>query len=129
MDSQDLKNHQWKNRIVLVLSNDAANEHYKAQIADLKSVKEECAERKLVMYQVLPSEVRLQKFDGSKSEKWNESSDLFKEFMQKDDEFKMVLIGLDGSVKEERNEPMSSKELFDIIDSMPMREREMRKDN
>ena len=109
MDSQDLKNHQWENRIVLVLDNNADDPYFKSQIMDLKANSIRCAERKLVMYQVLPSEVRLQKFDGSKSEKWNESSDLFKEFMQKDDEFKMVLIGLDGSVKEERHEPMSSE--------------------
>ena len=129
MDSQDLKQHQWKNRIILVFSDDAESASYKKQIADLKEEKQGCTERKLLMYQVLPSQVRLNDFSGAKSEKWNSASDLFTEFMSKDEEFKVVLIGLDGSVKENRSEPMSSEELFKIIDGMSMRKAEMRKDN
>ena len=129
MNSQDLKTHQWNNRVIIVLSNDAQSKAYTRQIADLKQASGGCLERKLVLYQVLPSEIRLNKFGGKKSEKWNATSDLYREFMQKDDSFKVVLIGLDGSVKEERAEPITSKELFEIIDGMSMRQAEMRRDN
>ena len=41
----------------------------------------------------------------------------------------MVLIGLDGGVKLEKQEVLSMKELFSIIDAMPMRANELRNQN
>ncbi len=41
--------------------------------------------------------------------------------------FQFYLIGLDGGLKEKRKDPMSQKELFTLIDSMPMRANELRK--
>jgi hypothetical protein len=127
MDSQNLKTHQWNNRIILVFSADGESPHFEKQIADLKQASDGCAERKLVMYQIVPSEIHVNYFNNNESKKWNATSDLYKEFMEKDDAFKVVLIGLDGSVKEERDEPIASKELFKIIDGMSMRQEEMRK--
>lgn len=40
--------------------------------------------------------------------------------------FAVVLIGKDGGVKVRRTEPVSSKELYRIIDAMPMRKAEQR---
>lgn len=127
MDSQDLQNYQWKNRIVLVLSDDSGSDKFIQQIADLKKASQGCAERKLVMYQFIPNEVHSNSFDGAESKKWTSASDLYTKFMKKGDDFKFVLIGLDGSVKEKRTEPMPTQELFDIIDGMSMRQAEMRK--
>lgn len=127
MDSQDLKSHQSNHRIILVFSEDAASADFKKQIANLKEASEACAERKLLLYQVLPNEVEMHNFEGSESQKWNSSSELYKDFILNKDRFKVVLIGLDGTMKEERQEPISSKELFDIIDSMPMRQARMNK--
>jgi hypothetical protein len=45
-----------------------------------------------------------------------------------DNTFQVVLVGKDGRVKERRNEVFPTAELFDIIDAMPMRMREMRED-
>ena len=129
MDSQDLKTHQWKNRVILILSNDAENQAYKTQINDLKNSSEGCAERKLLMYQVLPNQLTTHHFKGDKRKPSPSSSDLYKEFMSASDSFKMILIGLDGGIKEKRNEPISSKELFAIIDGMSMRQAEIRKNN
>lgn len=45
------------------------------------------------------------------------------------DRHRILLIGLDGSVKVERDEPLDLKTLFAIIDGMPMRQSEIdRKD-
>ncbi len=127
MHSQELKTHQWKNRIILVISNNAESADFSHQIDQLKNHSIKCAERKLVMYQIVPNEVHSNKFDGAESEKWNSASDLYTEFMKKDDSFKMVLIGLDGTVKEERLTPIAPTELFQIIDGMSMRQEEMKK--
>jgi len=40
--------------------------------------------------------------------------------------FKAILIGKDGGVKLTRNEAIRLQEVFDRIDAMPMRQREMR---
>ena len=41
-------------------------------------------------------------------------------------EFKILLIGKDGGVKESRTSPVEPKEFFDCIDAMPLRIREVR---
>lgn len=43
-----------------------------------------------------------------------------------DREFAAVLLGKDGGVKLRANRPLDSGQLFDTIDAMPMRQREMR---
>lgn len=43
-----------------------------------------------------------------------------------DDEFRLLLIGKDGDVKLESNEAANLDELFELIDGMPTRQREMR---
>lgn len=129
MNSQDLKTHQWNDRIILVFSNDGESVLFKQQIDLLKDASKGCADRKLVMYQVTRSEVHVNYFNGTESRKWNTTTDLYKDFMKPNDSFKVILIGLDGTIKEKRQQPFTSKELFEIIDGMSMRQREMRKND
>ena len=42
------------------------------------------------------------------------------------DSFALLLVGKDGGVKLARSEPMALDEIFALVDSMPMRRREMR---
>ena len=54
------------------------------------------------------------------------SSSFFEKFNAHEDEFTFILVGKDGSVKLRRvGEVVSSQELFQLIDSMPMRKAEM----
>lgn len=43
--------------------------------------------------------------------------------------FEIILIGKDGGVKKRKTSLMQTDELFGIIDSMPMRQSEMRRKN
>ncbi len=45
------------------------------------------------------------------------------------DDFRVILVGKDGSVKLERNQAVDSGDLFALIDSMPMRRYEMLQDD
>ena len=45
-----------------------------------------------------------------------------------DGDFQVVLIGKDGGVKARWSEPVSPSAVFDLVDAMPMRMREMRED-
>ena len=42
-------------------------------------------------------------------------------------DFRVILIGLDGGEKLEQTEVLSAEKLFNTIDSMPMRQAEIRK--
>jgi hypothetical protein len=42
------------------------------------------------------------------------------------DTFQVLLIGKDGTVKLRSDEPVTSDRIFSLIDSMPMRQREIR---
>jgi len=54
---------------------------------------------------------------------------LFSSFIPKKDVFTIRLIGLDGGIKLEQNRVLSSEKLFTVIDGMPMRKNEIRKNN
>jgi hypothetical protein len=42
------------------------------------------------------------------------------------DVFRVVLVGKDGTEKRRDAEPVTARSIFDTIDAMPMRQREMR---
>ena len=45
-----------------------------------------------------------------------------------DEDFRIILIGYDGGIKYDSENISSLKILFDLIDTMPMRRREMQND-
>ena len=86
------------------------------QFTDVEALKE----RKLLVYQIFPDNYLL----GKKREK---STLFFEQFMKDKETFRVVLIGLDGGIKYSQTEVLSRDKLFDIIDSMPMRQAEIRR--
>jgi hypothetical protein len=46
--------------------------------------------------------------------------------MEKSNHFKVVFIGLDRTLKEERKDYFDPQELFDIIDGMPLKKAALR---
>ena len=128
MKSQDLKEHQWENRVVLILSKNEDSKEYQKQIAELIKWHKELRERKLLTYHVLPERYTLinDPVDNEQN-KWIASSDLFDQFAGDNMAFKVVLIGLDGGIKLQKNGQLTPEELFGTIDSMPMRRAEMNK--
>lgn len=57
-----------------------------------------------------------------------DAGELRERFEIPDDAFRTVLVGKDGGVKLASSEPVAAEELFDLIDGMPMRRREMREE-
>src|SRR5687768_11241251 len=51
--------------------------------------------------------------------------EVYKEYKVKSNEYAVILIGKDGSEKMRWNKIALPKEIFSIIDAMPMRKREM----
>ncbi len=123
LNGQNLKEHQWKNRLVLIITSDSESETYTSQIEAFNINGQEFDERKLIIYKVLPNKYKV---ENSEDNSWVSDSRLYTLYNSNDKDFKIILIGLDGHIKIEQSELLTTKDLFATIDSMPMRRSELR---
>lgn len=119
-----MEKHLWKDRVVLIYSADEKSVRLKNQLAALKKNKDGLLERKLVVYRFTK-----EKFAINFENNWQKSDAMFSKFKPKNESFQVLLIGLDGGMKHSQNVLLSSEKLFSIIDGMPMRKREIKKNN
>ncbi|MUP45298.1 DUF4174 domain-containing protein [Gramella sp. BOM4] len=121
---QSLDKYQWKHRLFLVFTEEAESNLLQEQLKLLKKKKEEFEERKLKLIHVIPGK---QRELLPVQTQW-QNSELFQQ-KKKDSGFEVVLIGLDGGAKLREPKIVQPEEIFDLIDSMPMRQAEMRRKN
>ncbi len=121
---QDLSTHRWENRLLIILSTSKDNPKYKQQILEFEGSPMKMKERKLLVYQVTPKAYRkgLDEHTG-----WSEGDALFKKYKTENSDFEVILIGLDGGIKLRETTLITAEKLFALIDSMPMRSSELRK--
>ena len=102
-NAQDLAQYQWQHRVI-ILCGDSHSDSYQKQLNSLSAekIKDELADRKLIILR--------------------DSEDHCN-----DEDFKIVLYGLDGGVKLSSSTEVKAREIFDLIDSMPMRRAELRR--
>lgn len=122
--SQTMENHLWKQRVLLIYTEDKNSADYQQQISLLEKEIEELKERKLVVYNFTKTDF-LVNFESA----WKNSNELFTKFNPNKATFKIWLIGLDGGIKLAQPTVLSKEKLFAIIDGMPMRKREIRNNN
>lgn len=122
MSAQDLSQHEWKDRLLLVLTTENSKDLYKEQMDLFKDNIAGLEERKLEVYSVMPDKYK----KGIQAEKWMESTRLNDRYREDEKEFEVILIGLDGRVKLRQSEILSIEKLFSTIDKMPMRRNELR---
>mgnify|MGYP003671737272 FL=1 len=128
--AQDLKKHQWESRVVIIASQNEDSRTYQEQITEFNSLPEEFKERKIIVYQVLPDKYKLTDYQiKGKDFEWISSPALFDKFVNNKLDFMVILIGLDGGIKLEKTEVLTTTELFATIDVMPMRRAEMKNKN
>jgi len=123
LNVQDFK---WKNR-VLVIGGDGSK--YKSQLEKINNINSEFIERDLVLI-LLENDLSKMSYDGLKTSKkldYDSSTNLRRKYNFKD--FKLILIGKDGEEKYNSAEPVEINIIFEIIDEMPMRKREMKERN
>lgn len=121
--SQALNEYQWKNRLVVVFSESSDSEELQQQLELFKTDLKAFKERKLKLISSIPGKHRVLLPDTSA---W-QNSELFNKKKSNENHFEVILIGLDGGVKSRANKPVSPEEFFRLIDSMPMRQAEMRR--
>jgi len=122
LNAQDLSKHQWKDRLVLIIAKEK-NEKFQQQVTKLQKHQQGLKERKLVVYQILPEKYST----GFEEENWKNAPELYGKYKDEISDFRVILIGLDGGEKLEQTEILSVEKLFNTIDSMPMRQAEMRR--
>ncbi|WP_169315238.1 DUF4174 domain-containing protein [Bernardetia litoralis] len=125
-----LAQYQWKNRIVVIFSENKENDIFKKQIQLFLENKEELKERDLVIFQVFKNEGR------NPNQKIISNSDI--ELLQKrfdfhfdtenKNNFAVFLVGKDGGTKlKTENKTLNIENLFGVIDAMPMRQSEIKR--
>ncbi len=115
---ENLNDFKWKNRIVLLKEGDDAG------IKQLREAAQEIKNRDIIWFRLKSGEIETN-FDGELSESFADylENEYFKKL-----EANVFLIGKDGGIKS-KDEELNLKNYFGQIDSMPMRQREMKENN
>ncbi len=119
----DFDQFQWKKRLLFLFAPDASHPIFRNLNSEIKKQKAEVEDRDLVVFEVLekgPSRMGRTQLDRQVADSMRNR---FKAPQQK---FTLILVGKDGGVKMRRHDPANLKEVFELIDSMPMRQNEMR---
>lgn len=117
MSAQELTEFKWKNRVLLVIDTNNNLPARDLQVSKFVIRQDQMEERDLVLFVCTGKEV-LDK-DGLKTD-INAHKISYGEFQG------VILIGKDGGVKLRKKFIVEPKEIFDLIDQMPMRRSEMK---
>ena len=121
-----LELHHWQERVILLFAPEQNHVSLRQQYTLLTAEMEKVTDRDLVFYRIFaktgiaPDEKPLNK---------EAVEGLRERFQVPKDQFAVILVGKDGTEKLRRTEVIRSAEIFDLIDTMPMRRAEMRRDS
>lgn len=118
-----LKSLQWKNRVVIIYSNQSNDVDYQNQFALLKEQEEELVERDVIVLSVF--EEGRKAGGASLAKGWGKP--IYEQYFSSDNNFQLILIGKDGGLKFKNSQITNIQELIEVIDRMPMRKAEMKK--
>lgn len=111
----DLSPYRWKQRILIIFAPDASHEACRIFDESLTRRTEDVLDRDLIVFRVF------------EDDEGDEGKDLRERFSPKPGGFTLILIGKDGGVKLRRENGADLQDIFDLIDGMPMRKAEIRR--
>jgi len=117
-----LDSYRWQNRIVVVFADQDAKQDLARQYQMMLIESDGMRDRDLIVVTV---ETDLVEIDGLANPTIR-ADRLRDAFNVPEQGFSILLIGKDGGVKLRSRQPVTTKDLFALIDGMPMRQREMR---
>ena len=122
--SVDLNAYQWKNRLLLLFASSEEDQAYLTLKKEIDRQAVEVKDRDLLISYVLErGESRI----GQERLSPDQALFLRKRLSVPPGRFTIVLIGKDGGKKIRQESSVDLKEIFAIIDAMPMRQQEMKK--
>jgi len=107
----------WKNRVIVVYTPEAGSKDFQKQKQILAEKTKGVKERDLVIIECVGKTLS--------SEDKNYVSRHFNHDLT---QFGVWLVGKDGGTKLSETKPVTTEKLFSLIDSMPMRQSEMKRD-
>ncbi len=125
-----LHQYRWHNRLIVIFAPSPDDPRYLEQHGSFNRVKEsDMAGRDLLVFSCFPFSGILESYAQEPERQTfgaRAADDLRKTFGVKLDEFQVVLVGKDGGEKRRSGVFLAAEELLEQIDSMPMRQREIR---
>jgi hypothetical protein len=125
-NSVNLEQYKWKNRLMFLFAPNRDHPSFESLHVSIVAREADVDERDLVIFEVLeaaPSTVDGDPLDPASARQLRER------FGVPAGAFGVILVGKDGGVKLDRQDRTSLEEIFALIDSMPMRQEEMRREN
>jgi hypothetical protein len=122
----DLTQFQWKNRLLLIFAPDVNDEFFQKLQGEIIAQKAGVEDRDLVVFEIFErgqSQMNTAHLDQEAVDS------IRKRLAVPQSTFRVILIGKDGGMKLERDDQVGLEEIFERIDSMPMRKNEMRQKN
>ena len=122
LEAVDLSHYRWRHRLLLIFTPSADLPAYQTLLEQLHQERLEALDRDLLVFRLVnqgQSQVDEAKLSPAGAET------LRKRLKIPENEFRVVLIGKDGSVKLSAGSA-DLADIFGLIDSMPMRQREMK---
>ncbi|MBE9182012.1 DUF4174 domain-containing protein [Oculatella sp. LEGE 06141] len=129
--SFSLDTYRWQNRLLLLFATSEQTHAYKTQVQMLEEHADGFRDRDLLLVPILSSHRSStggsSSADTAAANRLRESAaeKLRQRFNTRSDDFVAILIGKDGTEKRRERQPIEPSDLFNQIDSMPMRQQEM----
>jgi hypothetical protein len=111
----------WEKRVLLVFAPDERDDGFQRQEAILETIGGGLIERDMVVIRAFADDRVV--IDGQNH--GQAAASFYRRFAVNSNEFRVILVGKDGSVKLDRDSAVTGNDLFALIDSMPMRHYEM----
>jgi hypothetical protein len=122
----DLTQFQWKNRLLFLFAEDASHPLFRNLQSQIMVQKAEVDDRDLIVFEVPargPARMNNTPLDRK------DADSIRTHFAIPSNTFSLILVGKDGGIKLKREDRVDLREVFGLIDSMPMRQREMQQKN
>ena len=124
--SMDLTQFQWKNRLLFLFAEDANDPFFKNLQSQIMAQKAEVDDRDLIVFEV-PAQGPARMNNSPLDRK--EADSIRTHFAIPSNTFSLILVGKDGGIKLKSKDRVDLSDVFGLIDSMPMRQREMQRKN
>lgn len=118
----DLTQFQWKNRLLFLFAEDANDPFFKNLQSQIMDQKAEVDDRDLIIFELpVKGPARM----GTTLLDRQQADSIRTHFDVPGNTFSLILVGKDGGIKLKREDRVGLSVVFGLIDSMPMRQREM----
>ena len=122
-DVEPLESHTWEDRPVVIFAPSREDATYQRQMESFEEHADGLDERDIALYRVFETGPPL----GPEGPRSTAMAKALRERFDPEASFLVILVGKDTTEKLRRDDVLSAEELFETIDAMPMRRREMQR--